>query len=78
MSFEPNLKNEIIQAFVGHFELLIILGILVLLFGATKLPALGSGLGSFLRNFKKSMKEAELDVTPEDKKKVDGKSDSKD
>lgn len=34
-------------------ELLIILVILFLLFGATRLPALGSSLGSAIRNFKK-------------------------
>jgi sec-independent protein translocase protein TatA len=35
-------------------ELLLILAIVVLLFGASKLPALGAGLGQGLRSFKKS------------------------
>jgi sec-independent protein translocase protein TatA len=35
-------------------ELLIIGFILVLLFGATKLPALGAGLGQGIRSFKKA------------------------
>lgn len=34
-------------------ELLIILVILLLLFGSTKLPKLGASLGSSIRNFKK-------------------------
>jgi sec-independent protein translocase protein TatA len=34
-------------------ELLLIFAVLLLLFGATKLPALGSSLGSAIRNFKK-------------------------
>lgn len=34
-------------------ELLIILGVLLLLFGASRLPQLGSSLGSAIRNFKK-------------------------
>ncbi len=34
-------------------ELLLILFALLLLFGATRLPALGSSLGSAIRNFKK-------------------------
>jgi len=34
-------------------ELLLIFAALLLLFGATKLPALGSALGSAIRNFKK-------------------------
>jgi sec-independent protein translocase protein TatA len=35
-------------------ELLLILLIVVILFGATKLPALGAGLGQGLRSFKKA------------------------
>jgi sec-independent protein translocase protein TatA len=35
-------------------ELLVILGIVVLLFGASKLPALGAGLGQGIRSFKKA------------------------
>ena len=34
-------------------ELLLILVVLLLLFGATRLPQLGSSLGSAIRNFKK-------------------------
>ncbi len=45
---------------------IILLGVIVVvLFGATKLPQLGKGLGEAIGNFKKSMKEAnEIDVTP--------------
>lgn len=50
---------------IGTTELLILLGIIVLLFGASKLPQLGAGLGQGIRNFKKSLKESnEIDVTP--------------
>lgn len=35
-------------------ELLLILAIVVILFGANKLPALGAGLGQGIRSFKKS------------------------
>jgi sec-independent protein translocase protein TatA len=50
---------------LGIPELLIILVIVVLLFGAGKLPQIGSGLGEGIRNFRKSMKEKnEIDVTP--------------
>jgi sec-independent protein translocase protein TatA len=46
-------------------HLLILVFILVLLFGSTKLPQLGSGLGQGIRNFKKAMKEPDaIDVTP--------------
>ena len=43
---------------LGHWELLLILGIILLLFGAKKLPGLASGLGQSLRAFKKSATEA--------------------
>lgn len=50
---------------LGLPELLIILVIVVLLFGAGKLPQIGSGIGEGIRNFKKAMKEKnEVDVTP--------------
>ena len=50
---------------LGLPELLIILVIVVLLFGAGRLPQIGSGIGEGIRNFKKSMKEKnEVDITP--------------
>lgn len=50
---------------LGLPELLIVLVIVVLLFGAGKLPQIGAGLGEGIRNFKKAMKEKnEVDVTP--------------
>lgn len=50
---------------LGLPELLIVLVIVVLLFGAGKLPQIGSGLGEGIRNFRKSMKDKnEVDVTP--------------
>ena len=55
---------------LGATELLIILGIAVLLFGATRLPEIGSGIGKAIRNFKQSIKETpEIDVTPQEKDK---------
>ena len=55
----------------GPTELLIILAILVLLFGAKKLPEIGSGIGSAIRNFKSGLSEdrKEIDVTPEEGEK---------
>ena len=50
---------------LGLPELLIILVIVVLLFGAGRLPQVGAGIGGGIRNFKRSMKEKdEVDVTP--------------
>jgi len=46
---------------LGMPELLIVLVIVVLLFGTRKLPELGKGVGSAIRNFKASMRESERD-----------------
>ena len=44
---------------IGFPELMIILVIIMIIFGAGKLPEIGSAFGNSIRNFKKSMKEAE-------------------
>ena len=43
----------------GAMELLIIAGVIVLIFGAAKLPKLGKGLGEGIRNFKDGLKSEE-------------------
>ena len=42
---------------IGMPELLVILVIVLIIFGANKLPQIGEGLGKGIRNFKKSIKE---------------------
>ena len=42
---------------LGLPEMLIILAIVILIFGANRLPELGKGVGSAIKNFKSSMKE---------------------
>lgn len=50
---------------LGVPELIIILLIIVVIFGAKKLPEIGSGLGRGITNFKKAMKEPEgLEAKP--------------
>ncbi len=44
-------------------ELLLIFGIVVLLFGAKKIPDLAKGLGQGIRSFKKEMKDDEAPAT---------------
>lgn len=44
---------------LGASELLIILVIVVLLFGASKIPELGKSLGSGLKNFKEGLRQDE-------------------
>jgi sec-independent protein translocase protein TatA len=49
----------------GTQDLIIIGVIVVVLFGASKLPQLGSGIGQAIRNFKKGISEDDkIDVTP--------------
>jgi len=45
---------------IGMPELLVILVIVLIIFGAGKLPEIGAGLGKGIRNFKKATQEAEL------------------
>ncbi len=53
-------------------ELLIIFGIIVLLFGAKKIPDLAKGLGKGIKNFKAEMKEPDADeIVAEAPKKVE-------
>ena len=50
---------------LGASELLVILAIVVVLFGARRLPELGSGVGKAIKNFKAGMSgQDEIDVTP--------------
>lgn len=46
---------------IGFPELMIILVIIMIIFGAGKLPEIGSAFGRSIKNFKTSMKEAEQD-----------------
>lgn len=44
---------------LGLPEMLIILAIVILIFGANRLPELGKGIGAGIKNFKSSMKNDE-------------------
>jgi sec-independent protein translocase protein TatA len=59
---------------LGATELLIILAIVVLIFGARRLPEIGSGLGRAIRGFKEGVsgKDA-IDVTPKKEEMTEGK-----
>jgi len=65
---------------LGTLEVVIIIVVILLIFGPTKLPQLGEGIGKMLRGFRKEMKQidqdkreeesrrSEIDVTPKDDK----------
>jgi len=54
---------------IGMTELIIILVIVLVIFGANKLPEIGAGMGKAIKNFKKATTEPEeIDVTPSQEK----------
>lgn len=56
---------------IGMPELIIILIIILIIFGAGKLPEIGSGIGKGIKNFKKATMEKQDEIAPpkEDEKK---------
>mgnify|MGYP006298603213 CR=1 FL=1 len=69
---------------IGIPELLIILVIVLVIFGANKLPEIGSGMGRAIKDFKKASKEPdEIDISAQKDQKdteeseTDEKSESK-
>ncbi|MBW2260371.1 MAG: twin-arginine translocase TatA/TatE family subunit [Deltaproteobacteria bacterium] len=42
----------------GHWEILAIIAVILLLFGPSKLPALGRSIGEGVRNLKKGLKKS--------------------
>jgi len=60
--------SAVIMFGLGVGELLIILVIVLIIFGAGKLPEIGEGLGKGIRNFRTAVKSPDgIDVTPEQK-----------
>jgi sec-independent protein translocase protein TatA len=59
---------------IGMPELIVILVIILIIFGAGKLPQIGEGLGKGIRNFKKATKDKEeIDVTPKNPEEISEK-----
>ena len=50
---------------IGSSELLLIVLLIVILFGAKRLPEIGAGLGQGIRGFKKAMREGENESSGE-------------
>jgi sec-independent protein translocase protein TatA len=59
MTAFPSLMLAVLT--LGGPELLILLAVLILLFGAKKLPEIAQGLGKSANEFKKAPKEAEAE-----------------
>jgi len=59
---------------VGMPELIIILVIALVVFGAGKLPQIGENLGKAIRNFKSATEKDKLDVTIKKPEEISGES----
>jgi sec-independent protein translocase protein TatA len=58
---------------IGVPELIVILVIVLIIFGAGKLPEIGGAIGKGIKNFKKSVRESDENETAPDSKKIDEK-----
>jgi len=77
------LLNTLLIWMPGGMELIIILVITLIIFGAGKLPEIGAGLGRGIKEFKKAtgdakeidvtVKEAKESIESEEKKQIDAK-----
>ena len=54
--------NYLIIAMFGTMEIVLILAVVLILFGAKKVPELAKGLGNGIREFRKATREVEEDV----------------
>lgn len=60
---------------IGATELIILLAIVLVVFGARRLPELGAGVGRAIKNFKAGLSgKDEIDVTPKPDKVSEGNS----
>jgi TatA/E family protein of Tat protein translocase len=55
-------EKEHLMGRLGFPELMIILVIVIIIFGANRLPQLGRGIGSAIKNFKDGMKDETTDL----------------
>ncbi|TCK61814.1 twin-arginine translocase TatA/TatE family subunit [Seleniivibrio woodruffii] len=59
---------------LGSTEIVVILVIALVVFGAGKLPQIGEGMGKAIKNFKKAANEVDtsdvVDITPKSQKKI--------
>lgn len=60
---------------LGFQELLLIFLVILLLFGAKKLPELARGMGQALKEFRKAARETEESLKEESKEKKENKGD---
>jgi len=64
------MSGFILLGFMGGYEVIIVLVIIVLLFGGRKIPELMRGVGKGVKEFKKGVDEADADKEDTDKKEI--------
>lgn len=52
---------------LGPWEIILIVLVVLILFGAKKIPELAQGLGKGMREFRKAMKDVEEDISKDTK-----------
>ncbi len=63
---------------IGMTELIVVLVIILIIFGANKLPEIGSGMGRAIKNFKKATTEPEeIEVSATQKETTESKGNAK-
>lgn len=67
---EISMNNLLLFGVPTGWELILILVIVLVLFGAKRLPELAKGMGESIRNFKHGMTEAEAEAEDEKKDKA--------
>jgi sec-independent protein translocase protein TatA len=60
----------ILMGFMGGYEVIIVLVIIVLLFGGRKIPELMRGVGKGVKEFKKGVEDADVKDNDADKKEI--------
>ena len=64
---------------IGMTELIVVLVIILIIFGANKLPEIGSGMGRAIKNFKKATTEPEeIEVSAKQNEPAESKESTKD
>jgi sec-independent protein translocase protein TatA len=57
-----NVMNTLFAGFFGGWEIVLILAVVLILFGAKKLPELAKGLGQGIKEFKKATNEVSNEI----------------
>lgn len=60
----------------GIWQILIVLAIVLIIFGPSRIPGLGKSIGEAIRGFKKGLSDDEIDVTESSKEQISEGSES--